>query len=327
MRTIRRILVAVKDAESKSKAVTKAAQLALALHAKLELFHAIDTPLYANAFGTGGEPVNQQQFASARYRGQFERIAARLARHGIAVTTTVIWDYPPYEAILRQARRSNADLVVAERHAGRHVAPRMLHITDWELLRRCNVPLLLVKSPRPYHRPVVLATIDPLHRHAKPARLDGEILRVATTVSAALRGTLHAAHAYQARPIATFGTEDGAVSGDLIARIEANAKATARAGFERALRTSSIPKTRRHLIAGPPAATIRAISTELHSAIVVIGAISRSGLKQLFIGSTAERVLDQIACDLLIVKPAGFLNRVHRTPRGARTINTIATFP
>jgi universal stress protein E len=40
--------------------------------------------------------------------------------------------------------------------------------------------------------------------------------------------------------------------------------------------------------------------------IVVMGAVSRSRLQRLFIGNTAERVLDQLPCDVLIVKPLDF---------------------
>jgi universal stress protein E len=39
---------------------------------------------------------------------------------------------------------------------------------------------------------------------------------------------------------------------------------------------------------------------------VVMGAIARRGLKRLFIGSTAERVLDRLPCDLVIIKPLEF---------------------
>lgn len=54
------------------------------------------------------------------------------------------------------------------------------------------------------------------------------------------------------------------------------------------------------------------------SSMVVMGAISRSGLKAAFIGNTAERVLDDLPCDLLVVKPQRFTNRVPRTKRGVR---------
>jgi universal stress protein E len=37
-----------------------------------------------------------------------------------------------------------------------------------------------------------------------------------------------------------------------------------------------------------------------------MGAISRSRLRELFIGSTAERILDRLHCDVLVVKPGDF---------------------
>jgi hypothetical protein len=52
--------------------------------------------------------------------------------------------------------------------------------------------------------------------------------------------------------------------------------------------------------------------------MVIMGAVSRSGLKRLLIGNTAERVLDQLSCDILVVKPPKFRNRVPRATRGAR---------
>jgi len=40
--------------------------------------------------------------------------------------------------------------------------------------------------------------------------------------------------------------------------------------------------------------------------IVVMGAVSRSRLQRIFVGNTAERVLDHLPCDVLIVKPTEF---------------------
>jgi universal stress protein E len=37
-----------------------------------------------------------------------------------------------------------------------------------------------------------------------------------------------------------------------------------------------------------------------------MGAVSRSRLRSVFIGSTAEKVLDRLPCDVLIVKPPDF---------------------
>jgi nucleotide-binding universal stress UspA family protein len=52
--------------------------------------------------------------------------------------------------------------------------------------------------------------------------------------------------------------------------------------------------------------------------IVVMGALSRSGLKRVLIGNTAEAVLDALECDVLIVKPGKFQTKVARRSRGAQ---------
>jgi len=48
------------------------------------------------------------------------------------------------------------------------------------------------------------------------------------------------------------------------------------------------------------------------TAIVVMGAVSRSAIMRWFIGNTAERTLDRLTCDALIVKPRGFRSGIER---------------
>ncbi len=328
-RPIRRILVAVKDVDAKSlPAVVKAAQIAKTLDAQIELYHAIDNALYVDQISLEGETVGQveRQFRD-RYLGKLNTIAARVGRHGVRVTTAVEWDFPVHEAIVRRAARIKADLIVAERHARRHVAPWILHFTDWELLRLAPVPVLLVKTPQPYRNPVVLTALDPGHANAKPAKLDEAILRQGQTACTALHGKLHAMHAYLPLPpelIAGFNAAMIAAS-DVGRRIEAETAARANTAFERVARAAKLPPARRHVVIGDPIYAIPNAARETQAAIVVMGAVSRSGLKRVFIGNTAERVLDRLACDVLIVKPPRFVNHVQRGRRGARL--TVAAAP
>jgi universal stress protein E len=325
MRAIRRIVVAIKDPEARSlPAVAKAAQLARALGAEMELFHAIDAPLHVNlADLRGGQDVKELEgdWRKRRLR-QLDRAAARVSDAGLKVTTAVEWDYPGYAAVIRRARRIRADLIVAERHVGRHVVPWLLHMTDWELLRLSPVPVLIVKSRRPYRSPVVLAAVDPSHAFAKPGRLDEEILRLAGAVTGALHGRLHALHACPVPlPIGTppkAWTSGKMKPEDILAEIEAKTVAQAAPAFDRVLRSAHIPRSRRHLLPRHPIDAIPDVARKTGSAIVVMGAVSRSGLKSVFIGNTAERVLDRLQSDLLVVKPLRFASRVPRGVRGVR---------
>jgi universal stress protein E len=312
MRPIRRILVAVKDPGANTlPAVAKAARIARACGAHLELFHALKASVWANnptAYETA--LLDLQLTSGQQYLQRLGRIAARLRLHGIQVTTAVEYDYPAHEAIVRHAKATSADLIVASRSAG-----SLLRLTDWELLRQSPIPVLLVKKSGPYRHPNVLAAVDPCHAHSKPAQLDLEILSAAEQISRALQGKLHAVHAYA--PV-VIGAAAASVSDSVAARLDGIAASNARTEFDRLLEGDTIPRARRHLVGNLPGRAINEVARRIHAQIVVMGALSRTGLKRLIIGNTAEKLLDDLPCDILIVKPAQFVCRVPAKPVGPR---------
>lgn len=310
MRPIRRILVAIKDPSVRAiPAVEKGIQLARQFGASLELFHAIATHVYTS-FGL--EDAELAEFRRARLersQSQLEAIAARARKEGVKARAVAEWDYPPHEAIVRQAQRMKADLIVAECHAGKRVAPLLLRLTDWELLRLSPVPVLLVKSRKAYSRPTLLAAVDPTHANAKPARLDEEILAAATAFRQALRGSLHVAHAFF--PIPDDVTPTELLNEDATQRIEERARTKARARLDATLKRAELRLSRshRHLLNQHPVNSIPQLARKVRSDIVVMGAISRTGIKRFLIGNTAERIIDDLACDVLVVKPKDFKPR------------------
>ena len=64
--------------------------------------------------------------------------------------------------------------------------------------------------------------------------------------------------------------------------------------------------TRVHVVEGETREVLVSFVEEAELDLVVIGAVSRGALQRLALGSTAERVLDRLPCDLLIIKPEGF---------------------
>lgn len=318
-RPIRRILVAVKGGHGRASPILrKAAGLARSMGARLELFHAITEALTVDILTLADHNAEKLQTDEQRRRlKRLESLAAPLRHKGLVVDTAVDWDHPAHEAVIRQARRTRADLIVAERHAGGHVAPWILRYTDWELLRQSPVPVLLVKKAGQYKSPRVLAAIDPAHTFAKTGRLDEEILRLGASICAATRGRLHAVHAYV--PTLVDMTPAGLNAPDATAQITVHATRLAKARFDRTLRRARLGKLasrQRHLLISHAVDAIPVLARKLGCDLVVMGALSRSGLKRLAIGNTAERLLDDLPCDLLIVKPPGFATRIPARSRG-----------
>ena len=67
---------------------------------------------------------------------------------------------------------------------------------------------------------------------------------------------------------------------------------------------------RAHLLAGSTTDLLPGLAGELGADLIVMGAASRSRLEHAIVGSTAETVLDKLPCDVLVLKPKGFMSPV-----------------
>jgi nucleotide-binding universal stress UspA family protein len=59
-----------------------------------------------------------------------------------------------------------------------------------------------------------------------------------------------------------------------------------------------------------PGVAIPALATQLKADLVVMGTVGRSGIPGLLMGNTAETILDQLSCSVLVMKPPGFVSPV-----------------
>ncbi len=320
-RSLRHILVTIRDLGRAPKSeLRKAATLAQAAGASLELFHAIEAPDPGVSWpetASAATVERQRTGIAAHARRRLERFAADLAVRGVKVSCTASWDYPPHEAIVRRALDTRSDLVIALTRQHRPGARLLLRNTDWELIRQCPVPLLLVKTSRPYLKPAIIAAVDPFH--TRPADLDAGLLTSGARFARLLHGRLHVFHSYMplvnvatlsmgAAPLVTLPPEIEEAHGRQIARV-----------IDKLAETAGVKRSCRHIHMGDVAGELQAAVRDAGAGLVVMGALSRSGLARLFIGNTAERVLDRLDCDVLVVKPRAFKSKVERRPAVAPT--------
>jgi universal stress protein E len=299
---IRKILVAIGHLEHPSAGLMrKAAAIARATGSSVELFHA-DMPL----------PRRPQLGPGPASTRRLERLASSPVFKALRVTTHLENDYPSHEAIVRRAVATRADLVVASVRVPALPARLWLRNTDWELIRQCPCPVLLVKSDRVHKNPSIIAAVDPFHAHAKPTGLDGTLLQMGSALAQALHGNLHVFHSYMPLlnllpapigPVVPIAFPQEAE--------DAHARQVARV-FDRLAQSAGIVPARRHLHMGEVANELNPLVKRLRASMVVMGAVSRSALKRAFIGNTAETVLNAIPCDVLVVKPRRFRTSVPR---------------
>jgi universal stress protein E len=284
--------------------VAKGALLAEKFHARLDLF-VCDTQAARNV--RLAQHLSESPQAPMQLLGPWlETIAETLRPRGIDVMTEVLTGDPLHTALLDRVKHTCADLVIKDTHHHTVAQRTFLTNTDWELIRGCAVPLLLVK-PTPWsaaHR--IGAALDPGHLDDKPRLLDRSILDEATRFTQALGGELHAIHTYIPAAIVAAAVSVPPMVVDIpIEALEEERKAKLK---ELTALTSDyrLPTANIHLETGSATEVLCRVARQCGIDIMAMGAISRRGLKRIAVGSTAESVLERLPCDLLVVKSPNF---------------------
>lgn len=311
MKNTRKILVDLDPAKDNGSAIVRAGALARAQGATVELFVCDYQQWLAGDLVFHAENVD---IARKEYFAELESWASELGKpleaDGVHVTVHKAWHAPRYEALLDRANEINADWIV--RVASRHgkLDRILLSATDWELIRQARQPLWLVKSADSRLDNLrLLATVDPTHPQDPDMHRDRHLLDTSQALCDDLGAELHVFHAWTV-PMASPPVPASPVAADVAAvpfpRIDEKALKTARDNHKRRLDSLladyAIPKERIHMAEGSPADAIERVIDENGINIVSAGAVSRSWLQRLLLGSTTERLFDAVECDLVVVK-------------------------
>ncbi|HUD96591.1 MAG TPA: universal stress protein [Woeseiaceae bacterium] len=311
MKTFSRILSVIDPTVEVQPAMRRAAWLASSSGAELELFIC-----YYNEYMSGDRFFDSNSLSAARrevlegYEMHLEQLAEPLRKDGIKVTTAAAWDHPLHEGIVRHAAAINADMVFKDTHHHSAFTRTLLTNTDWNLIRACVSPLWLVKPIDLLGKPVIIAAIDPMNENDKPAALDDEILGISTALADATGATVHAFHSYDPRIALASATANAYIPVSLpFDEIEKEMRTQHEKRFNEITEFHEIDRDKLHLVSGLANEELPELARKLDASVVVMGAVARNRLKRLFVGATAERTLEHLPCDLVIVKPDWF-----RTP-------------
>ena len=285
-------VVAIIDLDDEFEGVIeKAAILAEANKASLELV-SIDYSSYLED-GHYFEPLQAAELRLEMledHRLQLDEIAASLKDKKLKVSTFATWGRPSHKVLNDHIKHPESTMVLKSTKHHNKIARLFLSNEDWDLIRHCASPLLLVKGQRWSKEPVFVAAIDPNHANDKPAALDVKMVACAQLLAGECGGSVHLYHSDSVPPFMGVYT--------LIMNEEDKSAKLAEFGNR-----AGVDKKHCHWTDIPIENSLPKLLEKLDASVVVMGAISRSGLDRVRIGSTAERLLDLIEKDGLIVKP------------------------
>lgn len=312
MALFKRILVIVDlDSEESTPnhppSLVRGAQLAEHLGCPLELFSCGYDPYYSEmrVFDPTGVDEKKKELLQERV-ASLEKLSQEYREKGLTVDIDARWEHPLDDGILAKVAENESVLVVKDTqfHSATHQS--IFSNVDWSLMRHCPQPLLLTKPRSVDTVPTILASVDPVHSHDKPATLDHAIIAAAQEVAEAVGGDLHLFHSFDPMPTVSAATRwSPPLQVDVEQRVE-DERQRHRVSMEKLLSQYSIAEDRVHIHEGPPHDQLVGAAIQEGADIVVMGSVSRGMLKRAVVGSTAERVLDRIPSDLLLIKPPAF---------------------
>jgi universal stress protein E len=295
-----RVLVAIKPWQRGLPLESQhASQLADALGARLMITSAVFDSRVASGAGRGdaAAPAARARLSEAEHV-ELEKLAQSLRAWGTTVSTRVVWGVPAYQGVLDVAREWRADLLVVGAHEhGLRMGTRLTD-TDWQLMRLAPCPLLLVKNPFFTGYRTVLAAVDPAHPEPSRTGIDRFVLDVARTVCDACESELRVVHALPdptRLPPSPVEIAPGVYcDADAIEELH-------RRAVDDLLALHGVPPEHVDFVQGAPADVIARTAADRRAELVVLGVLRRTQLEQALIGSTAEAVVAEVPCDVLLV--------------------------
>jgi universal stress protein E len=311
MKPPRVLLVGLDPVRDETFLIARAKELALRFEAGIVLFECVQNQYINSRYFKDRRALSHaRQSLVTRHRERLERLARPLMDDGVEVTVDADWDAPADEAVIRAGRRHGADWILIG--VGYHPVHQLPFLagTDWQLIRHASCPLMLV-YPREWPSvPRVVSAVDPMHRHGKPEDLDRRILDAGACICRHGGGDLYVFHAFE--PI--FRAVGGAVLEPLpVEYAEATLEGAHNAAVEALMEGLRETTANVRIAEGKPEEKLPEFAVEIGAHVVVMGAVARNALQRIFIGSTAEKVLDVLACDVLVIKPGGFAGGVTST--------------
>jgi len=308
MDALRKILVVVDPTTTAQPCIVKAARLAQAFGAELELFICDSSAeLRASRFAAAEMYEVAAERNRAVHDGQLESLAAPLRQRGLKIATDVVFHDPLHAGIVEKIRALRPDLVIKDTHYHSAMRRALFTNTDWHLIRECAPPLLLSKPAAWRSQVKLAAALDPGHADDKPAALDRELLACAERLALGLHGEVRAVHVFNPAPVIASVTPAASIYAGptyVDAELVKSLREMHQRDFGAVVAEVPAFTDRADLIEGVPPEALPSYALAHDIDVMVLGAVARGALRRLLVGSTAERLLDRLPCDILVVKPS-----------------------
>ncbi len=309
MNTIKNILAIIDPTAESQKALARACELANKTGAHICAFLSIYDFSYEMTTMLSLEERDAMREAVIKDRTEWLNELIRECDCPHQITSKVVWHNRPFEAIIHTVFDGDFDIIVKGTHEHHTLKAVIFTPTDWHLIRKAPCPVLLVKDHAWPEQGNVIAAINAASDDEQHLALNKRIIKDAQFICDIAKGHLHLVNAYPSTPlnvaieIPEFNPNhyNDAVKKHHLEGMQAYA-----AQF-------GVGESHCHVKEGLPEDVLPFVADELDAELVVMGTVGRTGLSAALIGNTAEHVIDRLNCDVLALKPDGYVSPMAKT--------------
>ena len=286
--------------------VARASWLAKLMGCDLELLLCDPTTSFlSEIFVISSEVKDLADDIEEAQKDALRELAKTAESSGLKVTCHTSHERPVADAIISRAMELDPMFVVKGTHYHSPAERATFADTDWQLMKRLDYPMWFVKPVAWQDEPVIVAAVDPTHEKDREARLDRMIVATAQSLASACNGRIELVHTYQrlveigSRAMKTFKPIKLPVD-----ELDKKIREEHRKALDAFATETGVPEDHVHQLPGRAHELLPMFAQTHGASLMVMGALSRGGITQRYIGNTAARVLDHLPCDILVVPAA-----------------------
>ena len=301
----KKILTVIDPSTEDQKALKRSIELARHSGGNITAFLTIYDFSYEMTTMLSGEEREAMRQCVIDGRQQWlNELIAKLDHKNITINSSIIWHNRPFEKIIKKVISEDYDIVIKGTHQHDKLKSVIFTPTDWHILRKCPCPVLLVKEHSWPDNGNILTAInvgsDDEEHKALNQKLTDETIHLASLIKA----NTHLVNSYPGTPV-NIAIEipefDACEYNDTMLKHHL-------AAMKNHAQSYSIDHNNTHVKEGLPEDVIQSTAEEIDAELVVLGTIGRTGISAALIGNTAEHVIDRLNCDVLAIKPEGYIS-------------------
>jgi len=221
----------------------------------------------------------------------------------------------PFIEVIRYVLRCDHDLVIKNADETQGIGRVLFGSTDMHLMRKCPCPVWIIKATEQPQFGRILAALDHDPEDAVTDVLNRRILEMSTSLALSEFNELHIVHAWRSACESFMKSPRmNPTNVDVDAMVAEEAEE--QRSWLKSIVTAHGAKADKdaidylnpclHVMNGRAAQVVPMTARGLGVDLVIMGTVGRSGVAGLFMGNTAEKILAQLDCSVLAIKPPGF---------------------